>query len=77
MGRGPLVCRAAAPASALASLAGGVRGNTMDVEGIDPAYAALMSRMALGWQSWEGTSGTAPQVEVKIRWAVVGNRLIK
>jgi hypothetical protein len=27
----------------------------MDVEGIDPVavYAALMSTLALGWQSWE------------------------
>ena len=46
MGRGPFMGRAAGPASALASLAGGAR-EQMDVEGIDAVavYAALMSAL--------------------------------
>ena len=79
MSRGPLVRIAAGPPSALASLAGGVRESTMDVEGIDPlaVYAALRSMVALGWQSWKEHQARRPQVEVKIRWAVGSNRLIK
>ena len=46
----------------------------MDVEGIDPVavYAALRSTVALGWQIWKEHQARRPQVEVKIRWAVVG-----
>jgi hypothetical protein len=36
-----------------------------------------MSTLALGWQSWKGHQARRPQVEVKFRWAVVGNRRIK
>jgi hypothetical protein len=34
----------------------------MDVEGIDPVavYAALMSRVAVGWQSWEQHQARRP-----------------
>ena len=61
--------------AALASLAGGVRESTMDVEGIDPlaVYAALISMVALGWQSWKEHQARRPRVEVKIRWAVAAS----
>jgi hypothetical protein len=51
----------------------------MDVEGIDPlaVYAALISMVALGWQSWKEHQARRPQVEVKTRRAVGSNRLIK
>ena len=64
MGRGSLVCRAAAPASALASLPVGVRESTMDVESIDPVavYAALMSTVALGWQIWKEHQARRPRL---------------
>jgi hypothetical protein len=42
----------------------------MDVEGIDPVAvdAALISTVALGWQSWKEHQARRPRVEVKIRW---------
>jgi hypothetical protein len=51
----------------------------MDGEGIDPVavYAALMSRVALGWQIWKGHQARRPQVESRFAGVVMGNRLIK
>ena len=76
MGQGLFLCIAAGPASALASLAGGAgehdgrRGHRPGLRGADAHGGARLAE--LGRNIRHGA-----QVEVKIRWAVVGNRLIK
>jgi hypothetical protein len=73
---GPFVCIAAGPASALDSLSRGAREHD-GRRGIDPVavYAALMSRVALGWQIWKEHQARRPQVRSRFagRWSAIAS----